>query len=112
MSAEDFMERLKSFLPKVRVDFTEESETSLQMIGKNFSKTCCKTNYKLLITEIDLGSRIDGFAVAKRAKQILKLKEMQESHAVMNKRFTEKRDLSLMVVGYSDDPYTHKSDYI
>jgi len=106
------MAGLKNFSTEVRIDFTEESETAIQMIGKNFSKTCCKTNYKLMITEIDLGSRIDGFAVAKRAKQILKLKEMQESHAFMKKRLTEKRDLSLMVVGYSDDPYTFKSDYL
>jgi hypothetical protein len=66
-------------------------------------------SYKLLITEIDLNSRIDGGTVARRANNMLKMVEMQEKQAFMNKRFTEKRDLSLNVVAYGTGKASYQS---
>jgi hypothetical protein len=49
----------------IEIDVSSDGKTAVDMFTKNLSKTCCNVRYKMILMDVNIVGKIDGFEATK-----------------------------------------------
>ena len=49
----------------IEIDVSSDGKTAVDMFTKNLNKTCCDVRYKMILMDVNIVGKIDGFEASK-----------------------------------------------